>query len=274
MKNPLENILEVEPGDIVQREDEWRSYSGDYPVRMIHGQNLFLLPEDEYSHTLFLYRRQHFALLAGIARLGFSQGEEVFAVDVGANVGYVSCWISRRSDISNVCSFEPNQVVFSRLAKNATDKMDCENLLVSNTIGTSNLCLNEVNSGWSGPKSENMRGARSVEVDSVTLDNYFENHRLSGVRCGLIKIDVEGSEASVLEGALSLIARDNPVLVVERNRNSPSLDVLLEEILRGRGGYGLFQVDGNGFLNRTTLAGAGHKLNDLLIVPESVSIRL
>jgi FkbM family methyltransferase len=239
---------------------------------MIHGQDLFLLPADGYSKTLFLYRRQHFALLAGIARLGFSRGEEVFAVDVGANVGYVSCSISQRSDISNVYSFEPNQVAFSFLAKNATDKMECENLLVSNTTGKAKLLLNEVNSAWSGPKSTNMRGARSVEVDSVTLDGYFEKNRLRGARCGLIKIDVEGSEASVLEGALSLIARDNPVLVVERNHNVATLDRLLGEILRG-GRYGLFQVDDNGFLNQTTLAAADYELNDVLLVPEWVSIR-
>jgi len=53
-------------------------------------------------------------------------------------------------------------------------------------------------------------GSGDTYVKMVTLDKAFESKKV-----GLIKMDVEGFEAEVLKGAIKILKRDKPVLLVE-----------------------------------------------------------
>ena len=55
--------------------------------------------------------------------------------------------------------------------------------------------------------------ARLERVDIVRLDDYASEQRISAVAA--IKMDVEGYEVNVIEGARELLARARPVLIVE-----------------------------------------------------------
>jgi len=52
-----------------------------------------------------------------------------------------------------------------------------------------------------------------IKVDTITLDRYAERNSISKI--DLLKIDVEGHELEVLQGALDLIRRGKPQLVIE-----------------------------------------------------------
>jgi hypothetical protein len=54
------------------------------------------------------------------------------------------------------------------------------------------------------------------QVDAVTLDDIVCEHRLNP---GLIKIDVEGAETSVLRGGRGCLETFSPVLIVECSDN-------------------------------------------------------
>ena len=49
------------------------------------------------------------------------------------------------------------------------------------------------------------------EVEVITLDDYVQEHDLS---VGLIKMDVEGFEPQIVQGALATIKRDRPVMTI------------------------------------------------------------
>ncbi len=50
-------------------------------------------------------------------------------------------------------------------------------------------------------------------MEAVTLDEYVQKNGISKV--DFLKIDVEGAEASVLEGATNVLNRDHPTLLIE-----------------------------------------------------------
>lgn len=73
--------------------------------------------------------------------------------------------------------------------------------------------------GWSAHRQIGMH-ARLIRVPAAPLDALLE-HRSR--RIGLIKMDVEGHEPRVLDGARKILAQDRPKLVIEVN--PPSLEL-------------------------------------------------
>lgn len=272
MTNTEKPLLENFPGVVNQRLKQWEAYDGDTAVQMVHGQTLFLLPGDDYSKTLFVYRRQHIGLLLGLARIDLQVGG---AVDVGANIGYVSSWLASRPDVGMVYGFEPNERVFQRLQLNAA-RFCTENLLVgARSEANVSFARNLTNSSWSGLGSvSNGFQFETVPRPQTSLDDYFFSGKGVGNLVTLIKIDVEGLEAEVLRGARNLIDSQTPTLVIEFNANSENVADELDLILqRTKGAYRAFWADSNGFLHKTTISRLNKKHNDLILIPRTVSVR-
>lgn len=66
----------------------------------------------------------------------------------------------------------------------------------------------------------------SGDVSVVTLDGYVQSKQAESVN--LIKIDVEGAEHRVLQGARTIIGRFRPVLLIEVHSMSAMLHVCME----------------------------------------------
>jgi len=116
-------ILELEPTTIKQRELNFISCESLERIPMIHGQELSLRKNDEYSKTLFVYRRQHISLLIGLSRFDFhslTTESKATCLDIGANIGYVSAYLAMRNDVDRIFSFEPNHETFEILKMNAS----------------------------------------------------------------------------------------------------------------------------------------------------------
>lgn len=125
-------------------------------------------------------------------------------VDVGANVGLYSAVLGRLCRVwpeNRWYAFEPNPDAFGRLIK-TTSFLDTRvrNAGVSNQIGTLEFTAGAV-SGVFGPtknRSKYQYGA-SVSIPCVTLDSaQIEGENI------ILKIDVEGHEREVPEGATAL----------------------------------------------------------------------
>lgn len=134
------------------------------------------------------------------------------AVDVGAHKGVWSYQLSKVC--AEVYAFEPNPKLYPVLEQNIKGRANPRNIALSNFTGMAELRIPRGRKGFSnqgGSLSEVKVSAnyKSVEVGAEKLDN------LGIQNIGFMKVDVEGHELAVLEGARETLARDKPVMIVE-----------------------------------------------------------
>ncbi len=152
---------------------------------------------------------------------------EMTVLDVGANIGAFTIWFGQ--NCKAVHAFEPQRIIFQIL---------CTNIILN---GLSNVFAHHAGVAREGGERQvplldmgqpNNHGALSlVEGDDgePTRMLAIDDMRLNSV--GLIKVDVEGMEIDVLEGAKETIARCRPLLYVEvdRDRTKESVPGFLEQ---------------------------------------------
>jgi FkbM family methyltransferase len=161
----------------------------------------------------------------------FSEGEvDVFrqilkpgmvVLDIGANIGAHTVFFAQAVEPEGrVLAFEPQRIIFQTLCANAAlnslTNVDCRHAAVGN-------CTGEIVVPSLDYSRENNFGGLNLEgrdrgerVPVLTIDS------LNLAQCALIKIDVEGMEQAVLQGAAGTIARCKPLLYVENDRQEKS----------------------------------------------------
>jgi FkbM family methyltransferase len=126
--------------------------------------------------------------------------------DVGANVGFYSLQIAKKTQgQSRIFAFEPNHYTFKRLELNCSLNSFGNCILPIHEAlyreeGYINFYESPVHTSATSSLSDFKEIARSAtKVKATTLDHVVERESLS--RIDLLKIDVEGHELDVLEGA-------------------------------------------------------------------------
>jgi len=145
--------------------------------------------------------------------------EDGIVLDIGANIGQTALWIANCLKKKNVkiIAFEPYPSTYAKLERNVSlnkFSIRLENMALGNKddkIVMVQEC--STNSGGASAYNPNMNSlCHPVEVVQTRLDTYLAN---SNDRVTLIKIDVEGYECQVLQGAEETIKRHRPTLFVE-----------------------------------------------------------
>jgi FkbM family methyltransferase len=185
-----------------------------------HGRMLYNVNDIYVGRSLDLYGE-------------YSEGEtELFAqivqsadivVEVGANIGTSTVWFAKQvAPTGVVIAFEPQRVVFQMLcanvALNALSNVNTLQQAVGAERGSINVPMIETNApnNFGGLELNMPNAPRGQQVPLVRLDDL----RLS--RCKLLKVDVEGMELAVLQGAAATIRAIRPVLYVENDRPASS----------------------------------------------------
>jgi FkbM family methyltransferase len=138
------------------------------------------------------------------------------AVDAGAFIGTHSVYFARCCDLQPVIAFEANAHTFPLLQENLVANA------VANVVTALNLALGAVN-GTAVLRSWDARNRGTTQVDYATpgdvrvttIDEEVPKMLAEHERVALIKIDVEGAELEVLEGAAQTVEAHRPVLCVE-----------------------------------------------------------
>lgn len=147
-------------------------------------------------------------------------------VDVGANIGQFTNATKLFFPNARVLAFEPDPEVFRDLARNTRVLSNVE--LVNAGLGDSNCSLMfyrhhlSVKSSFVAPQSGN---GRFSELPVWRLDDLVDAELV----IDLLKIDVEGFERAVLEGAWSVVSRSRYLLVeisLGRAANGGNLELL------------------------------------------------
>jgi FkbM family methyltransferase len=167
--------------------------------------------------------------LADVKRC-WSSDEHAIVVDVGANVGRFTCSVATAFPRNHVHAFEPVRSTRGTLRANVADLSNVT--IHAGALGDTRAPL------WmtATPDSEinrvvPMDEAGNVAVEEVTgdtLDGFLAG--LGHPRVGLLKIDAEGYDLKVIEGASGCLARGAVDLAIVEctfnPRGAPHVDVL------------------------------------------------
>ncbi|RAU19182.1 hypothetical protein DN062_02630 [Nitrincola tibetensis] len=155
--------------------------------------------------------------------LEFSGAEIV--LDVGANVGLYSLVATLAVKVSSVYSFEPDEAAYQELNQNLT--LNCVEklckpfqLAISDSTGSVHFGRHSPMSGVNGVVNTSIHDAsifsETYDVEAVTLDQLDD---MQGKVLG-IKIDVEGHELQVIDGASKLLSQSPAFIQIEHYTGS------------------------------------------------------
>lgn len=152
-------------------------------------------------------------------------------IDVGANIGTHAVYFAKKCNQGNVVAIEPQIYIFEMLAANLLIN-GCYNAVpvhagasskpgVAKMVNFNPFVDHKMNYGEFKINDHTDRG---IDTNIVTLDNYASLSKFN-----LIKMDVEGLEVEVLNGATKILKEHKPFLYIEFN-NKEGNDELLNRI--------------------------------------------
>lgn len=156
-----------------------------------------------------------------IQRLAARRGEEVRCVfDIGAHAGETALAYLAAFPGAAVHAFEPHPNSFACVAKLGSDRLHAHRLAASNRCGEAEFFVfSELADDPDAPIAASMNNSlvaqtqfglvagpnpKSITVDCVTVDRFCADQGID--RLDLLKIDTEGHELEVLEGAAETLA--------------------------------------------------------------------
>ncbi len=153
-----------------------------------------------------------------------SANNELTIIDIGSNVGAftlkTACYMKKNHIRGKIIAFEPNPVVFKQLSANLCLNHAASTLVISEQIGISDkrdalqFQWQEKNSG--GGKFILPLDNPEINVNFISvipLDDYIESNNIK--RIHFIKVDVEGFEPFVINGAKKTISKYKPDIYME-----------------------------------------------------------
>ena len=183
--------------------------------------------------------------------LGLSAMRNSIALDIGANIGNHSIYFSRF--FSKVIAFEPNPKTYRLLDINTEDisNIEVKKVGLSDKKDILNFRIDKTNWGASRITGEDLSHDASsfINVHVESLDDVLSD-QIS--RIELMKIDVEGHELRVLQGAKNTIEQHKPIILFEEAYiHEGSSEVI--DLLRTYG-YSFFVLEENFLFGESKVA--------------------
>lgn len=153
----------------------------------------------------------------------FSQklSEKDVVIDIGANIGSVSLNLAKKVTSGHIYAVEPSQYAYQRLYNNLSLNKNFENTVtpIQAFITSADVAPKEVYASWNmASTKENHEKHMGILTETtgssfISLDDLIDKLNLSTVNW--IKIDVDGYEESVLNGAVRTFTQLQPNLFIE-----------------------------------------------------------
>lgn len=237
-----------------------------------HGQMLYNINDTVIGRSLDLYGEYcegEIELFRQIVQPG------TVVVEVGANIGPHTVFLSQQvTQQGIVVAFEPQRVVFQTLCANLALNSLCNVHCFHQAVGALNgtIVVPAIDYTHQGNFGGVSLGSHSSgeQVPLCRLDD------LQLPACQFLKIDVEGMEQEVLQGAATLISQFRPVIYLESDKPGKTdalvryLDSLSYKMYRHESHY--FNPH-NFFGNAESVFGNGFSVN-MVCIHESVAQNL
>ena len=142
------------------------------------------------------------------------------ALDIGANVGYMSLVLAKCvGNSGRVFSFEPDSKNFALLKRNIALNADCNIEPIAKAVSDSHQPIRlyhakfDFNAGAHSMLPSEKHSSDFVEIEATTIDEFVTSHGLKKV--DVIKIDIEGAEMKAFNGMSETLRRSRPFVVCE-----------------------------------------------------------
>jgi FkbM family methyltransferase len=170
-----------------------------------NGEMLIYKNDNTISYSIFLYGEYCDAEVEIMCKY---LNEDSLYLDIGTNIGYHARAVAQRTN-SAVLAFEPHIKHFAVAAYNCQGvPVKLYNAAVSDQPGTLKISdFDFTNQSNFGTVAIDDNG--SIEVQVMTVDQLELNV------CTLMKIDTEGQELKVLQGAENTINKHRPIIFYE-----------------------------------------------------------
>lgn len=188
-------------------------------------------------HGLLMFNRHDIYVGGSIGKYGeFSENEAILfrrivrpgmqVIEVGANIGAHTVELSRLvGSEGSIHAFEPQRLMFQCLCANLALNQ-CGNVFAYQ-VGVGDRKGEIYVPKVSYESSNNFGGlsltSEKTDGEKVALERIDDLH-LPG--CDFLKIDVEGMECDVLEGARETIGKFRPIMYVENDRENHSKQLI------------------------------------------------
>ena len=174
--------------------------------------------------------------------------KEDIVFDVGTNIGTIANWLANRT--KHVHAFEPHpaniEMTRDQVQLRKTKNITLSQLALGSEPGTLQLHVKSFHGHHSLGDTDASPTVEKIDVDVDTVDRYCSTHGVE--RIDFLKIDVEGFEDEVLQGATSMLKNLNIGFVLFELRHSildsvgkQSKDIFTPLI---ENGYSIFTLDG------------------------------
>jgi FkbM family methyltransferase len=229
-------------------------------VRRISPRTWFFFKFLRYKH---LKGEREIRLLSRLVPVGKN------AIDVGSSIGLYARELAKHAP--HVYAFEPNPSVAAFAGLVAPSNVQTVNVALSSREGEATLRI-PINHRCNPSNDLATIEPRNAGVSDNIVSFAVPTKRLDDfnfANCGFIKIDVEGHEEAVLDGATSLIEKFRPILMIELEdrHNRGTVERVVRRLLRQS--YAAFTVSRSKLAPLGPSGAAGQ--NFIFIPQESIS---
>ena len=175
------------------------------------------------------------------------EGKLLF-LDCGCNYGFYSLYTASLSEKNTILSVEASKNTLEEFIKNLNlnnlKNINFFNNAVSSVVGEDVLFHESINDWESSQTHRNFKTSKEIMVDSITIDSLLKGYFLDDYNV-IIKLDIEGNEINAIKGALEVIKKSHPLIIIEFSKymfqNLDNIDYLKNFLIKYD--YSIFDIN-------------------------------
>lgn len=259
--------------------------NGTEEIKLTEGKSILFHanPTSNLLRVLFWRGIEGFEYAPYVVFVKLAKQSKMF-FDIGANIGYYSLVAKKFNPQIKVHGFEPlpsaNKYFKINANINQFDDIQVHEVALTNFKGTARFFSNlnprflDEKDHLFGDNSLNSEATGNIskiefDVKTDTLDNFVKDHLSSDEKIDLIKLDTEGTENLVMEGATNVLKTHRPIIMCEVIKGF--IERELETILSANG-YVYFEVNDKGLKEVKKLEVPTGKLDYFFVPSEKMAL--
>lgn len=259
--------------------------NGTEEIKLTEGKSMLFHanPTSNLLRVLFWKGIEGFEYAPYVVFVKLAKKSKVF-FDIGANIGYYSLVAKKFNPSIAVHGFEPlpsaNKYFKINADLNHFNDIQVHEVALTNFKGTARFYSNlnprfpNEKDHLFGDNSLNTEATGNIskiefDVKTDTLDNFVKDHLKTGEKIDLIKLDTEGTENLVMEGATDVLKNHRPIIMCEVIKGFIEREI---ETILSKNNYLYFEVNEKGLKEVKVLEVPSGKLDYFFVPSEKMAL--